>query len=121
MTPQQRAKGYGELYARFGPGVIAARLLEKWLNEEWNFDQLACAVASYVPLSRNRSRNPVGRWQVALWHVANGHDTNEIARHMGISPETVLTHIRKAQHKLGTPTANRSLLVSTAIRQGLIP
>jgi DNA-binding CsgD family transcriptional regulator len=51
--------------------------------------------------------------------VSLGMGTNEIARLLGIGEETVRSHLKKAQAKLGA--RNRAHAASEAIRQQLIP
>ena len=50
--------------------------------------------------------------------LAEGHQHEEIGRRLGIGPETVRTHARKAAERLGAKT--RTQAVATAIRHGLI-
>ena len=51
--------------------------------------------------------------------VSLGKGTREIAKLLGIGEETVRTHLKKAQTKLGV--SNRAQAASEAIRQQLIP
>ncbi len=50
--------------------------------------------------------------------LAEGLQHEEIGRRLGISSETVRTHLRKASHRLGAAT--RTQAVATALRLGLI-
>jgi DNA-binding NarL/FixJ family response regulator len=50
--------------------------------------------------------------------LAEGLQHEEIGRRLGISSETVRTHLRKASHRLGAAT--RTHAVATALRLGLI-
>ena len=50
--------------------------------------------------------------------LADGLRQEEIGRRLGIGPETVRTHVRKASGRLGAAT--RTQAVATALRQGLI-
>ena len=50
--------------------------------------------------------------------LAEGLQHEEIGRRLGISSETVRTHLRKASERLGAST--RTQAVATALRQGLI-
>lgn len=50
--------------------------------------------------------------------LAEGLQHEEIGRRLGISSETVRTHLRKASQRLGAAT--RTHAVATALRQGLI-
>lgn len=53
-----------------------------------------------------------------LTHLSRGESHEEIGRALGISIETVRTHLRKASDKLGAAT--RTQAVATALRLGLI-
>src|ERR687896_751538 len=58
-----------------------------------------------VLLERSRAGFPLTDRQIEiLWLVARGLTTKEIARHEGISPHSVSTHIRRACRTLGVPT-----------------
>jgi DNA-binding CsgD family transcriptional regulator len=50
--------------------------------------------------------------------LAEGLRQEEIGRRLGIGPETVRTHLRKACARLGAAT--RTQAVAAALRQGLI-
>jgi len=50
--------------------------------------------------------------------LAEGLQHEEIGRRLGISAETVRTHLRKASQRLGAAT--RTQAVATALRLGLI-
>jgi len=50
--------------------------------------------------------------------LAEGLQHEEIGRRLGISSETVRTHLRKASDRLGAST--RTQAVATALRLGLI-
>ena len=50
--------------------------------------------------------------------LAQGLQLEEIAARLGIGPETVRTHLRKATERLGA--ANRTHAVAIAIRRRLI-
>ena len=50
--------------------------------------------------------------------LADGRSNEEIGKELGISPETVRTHVRKAMAKLDADT--RTQAVATALRQSLI-
>jgi LuxR family quorum sensing-dependent transcriptional regulator len=51
--------------------------------------------------------------------VAAGSRSNEVARALGLGEETVRSHLKKAQAKLGG--RNRTHTVAEALRQNLIP
>jgi DNA-binding CsgD family transcriptional regulator len=66
------------------------------------------------------SRPPItARELAALRLVSLGKDTSEVAKLLGIGEETVRTHLKKVQAKLGA--ANRAQAVGEAIRQQLMP
>jgi DNA-binding NarL/FixJ family response regulator len=71
---------------------------------------LAGAVASDVRLTQREVE--------VLRLLAEGLHQDEIGRRLGIGPETVRTHLRKACSRLGAVT--RTQAVATALRQGLI-
>ena len=48
-----------------------------------------------------------------------GERTREVAKHLGLGEETVRTHIKKAQVKLGAPTPGAA--IASSIRLHLIP
>ena len=59
-----------------------------------------------------------GREREVLMLLAQGLQLDEIAHRLGIGPETVRTHVRKASDRLGA--ANRTHAVAIAIRRRLI-
>jgi two-component system, cell cycle sensor histidine kinase and response regulator CckA len=59
------------------------------------------------------------REQEVLVHLADGKTNDKVAHELGISPETVQSHVRNAMGKLGADT--RTEAVATALRQSLIP
>jgi DNA-binding NarL/FixJ family response regulator len=63
-------------------------------------------------------RNLTRRELDVLELLAEGLQHEEIGRRLGISSETVRTHLRKASHRLGAAT--RTHAVATALRLGLI-
>lgn len=65
-----------------------------------------------------RSRSLTQRELDVLELLADGLQHEEIGRRLGISSETVRTHLRKASERLGAGT--RTQAVATALRQGLI-
>jgi PAS domain S-box-containing protein len=58
------------------------------------------------------------REQEVLGHLADGKTNDKVAQELGISPETVQSHVRNAMGKLGADT--RTEAVATALRQSLI-
>lgn len=65
-----------------------------------------------------RSRTLTRRELDVLELLAEGFQHEEIGRRLGISSETVRTHLRKASDRLGAAT--RTQAVATALRLGLI-
>jgi DNA-binding NarL/FixJ family response regulator len=65
-----------------------------------------------------RSGNLTPRELDVLGLLAEGLQHEEIGRRLGISSETVRTHLRKASDRLGATT--RTQAVATALRMGLI-
>jgi DNA-binding NarL/FixJ family response regulator len=65
-----------------------------------------------------RSQRLTQREVDVLGLLAEGLQHQEIGRRLGISPETVRTHLRKASDRLGA--ASRTQAVATALRLGLI-
>jgi DNA-binding CsgD family transcriptional regulator len=66
------------------------------------------------------SSSPITPRELAVLRLVSlGKRTNEIAKLLGIGEETVRTHLKKVQIKLGAH--NRTHAVAEAIRQQLIP
>jgi two-component system response regulator DesR len=65
---------------------------------------------SVTPLTR--------REQEILGHLASGKTNDKVAQELGISPETVQSHVRNAMGKLDADT--RTEAVATALRRSLI-
>jgi LuxR family quorum sensing-dependent transcriptional regulator len=66
------------------------------------------------------SQPPITARELAVLRLASlGKDTKEIAKLLGIGDETVRTHLKKVQTKLGV--RNRAHAVAEAIRQQLMP
>ncbi|HYZ28977.1 MAG TPA: LuxR C-terminal-related transcriptional regulator [Thermoleophilaceae bacterium] len=87
-------------------------------------------VAAYLPESAQDPRAPrpararragqlTVREQESLRLVAMGLTTAAAASRLGISPETVRTHVRNAMNKLGART--RAQAIAVAMRDGEIP
>lgn len=74
------------------------------------------------PTDRGSGRRHSGkltrREQESLRLVARGMTTTVAAEHLGISPETVRTHVRNAMNKLGART--RAQAIAVALRDGEI-
>ncbi len=66
------------------------------------------------------NRPPITPRELAVLRLVSlGKDTGEVAKLLGIGEETVRTHLKKAQAKLGV--SNRAHAVAEAIRQQLMP
>ncbi len=75
-------------------------------------------VDAAVALARNGKAALTQRERDVLGLLAEGLRHEEIGLRLGISSETVRTHLRKACDRLGAAT--RTQAVATALRQGLI-
>lgn len=71
------------------------------------------------PTRTRRTGQLTRREQEALRLVARGMTTTVAAEQLGISPETVRTHVRNAMNKLGART--RAQAIAVAMRDGEIP
>jgi DNA-binding NarL/FixJ family response regulator len=103
-------------------GAAAIVLKEAPLADLLRAVQGAVAGRSYVDAAL-ASNNGVGvgltqRELDVLALLAEGLQHEDIGRQLGISAETVRTHLRKACHRLGAAT--RTQAVATALRLGLI-
>ena len=84
---------------------------------------LAAFLSAAPQLTRRTRRRRAGtltqREQESLRLVAMGLTTSAAAERLGISPETVRTHVRNAMNKLGART--RAQAIAVAMRDGEIP
>lgn len=71
------------------------------------------------PARSRRAGQLTRREQESLRLVAMGMTTTSAAERLGISPETVRTHVRNAMNKLGART--RAQAIAVAMRDGEIP
>jgi len=71
------------------------------------------------PARARRAGQLTRREQESLRLVAMGMTTTAAAEQLGISPETVRTHVRNAMNKLGART--RAQAIAVAMRDGEIP
>lgn len=71
------------------------------------------------PIRARRAGQLTRREQESLRLVALGMTTSAAAEQLGISPETVRTHVRNAMNKLGART--RAQAIAVAMRDGEIP
>ncbi|HVU76947.1 MAG TPA: response regulator transcription factor [Gaiellaceae bacterium] len=103
-------------------GASALVLKEAPLADLVRALEAALAGGSYLDpaVKRNDSRNGklTQRELDVLGLLAEGMQHEEIGRRLGISSETVRTHLRKACDRLGAAT--RTQAVATALRHGLI-
>jgi DNA-binding CsgD family transcriptional regulator len=74
---------------------------------------------SMRPARARRAGQLTRREQESLRLVAMGMTTHAAAEQLGISPETVRTHVRNAMNKLGART--RAQAIAVAMRDGEIP
>ena len=103
-------------------GAVALVLKEAPLADLVRALESALAGGSYLDpaLAKNPSRGGAltQRELDVLELLAEGLQHEEIGRRLGISSETVRTHLRKASDRLGAST--RTQAVATALRLGLI-
>jgi DNA-binding NarL/FixJ family response regulator len=103
-------------------GAVALVLKEAPLADLVRALEAALAGGSYLDPALTRSGLPgktlTPREIDVLGLLAEGLQHEEIGRRLGISSETVRTHLRKACDRLGAST--RTQAVATALRQGLI-
>ena len=98
------------------PLVDVTRALETVLGGRCYVDPALAALALARPQNGNGALTPRERDVLKL--LAEGLPHEEIGRRLGISGETVRTHVQKACDRLGAST--RTQAVATALRQGLI-
>ena len=104
----RRAIRYGA-FANVAPGIhVAACLAEPGQDTRMLRPQRA-----------RRAGQLTRREQESLRLVAMGMTTTAAAEQLGISPETVRTHVRNAMNKLGART--RAQAIAVAMRDGEIP
>jgi PAS domain S-box-containing protein len=109
-----RADGQ-RLSARYGafanvlPGIEVAALIAEPGQDNRN----------QRPARARRAGQLTRREQESLRLVAMGMTTAAAAEQLGISPETVRTHVRNAMNKLGART--RAQAIAVAMRDGEIP
>jgi DNA-binding NarL/FixJ family response regulator len=102
-------------------GAVALVLKEAPLADLVRALEAALAGASYLDpaLARTSARGKLTARELdVLGLLAEGLQHEEIGRRLGISSETVRTHLRKACDRLGAAT--RTQAVATALREGLI-
>ena len=103
-------------------GAAALVLKEAPLADLVRALESTLAGGSYLDPALTNSRGVTGKLTPreldVLGLLAEGLQHEEIGRRLGISSETVRTHLRKASERLGAST--RTQAVATALRQGLI-
>jgi DNA-binding NarL/FixJ family response regulator len=103
-------------------GAVALVLKEAPLADLVRALEAALAGGSYLDPALQRAGSPKGKLTPreldVLRLLAEGLQHEEIGRRLGISSETVRTHLRKASDRLGAST--RTQAVATALRLGLI-
>ena len=103
-------------------GAVALVLKEAPLADLVRALEAALAGGSYLDPAVARTSKRGGRLTerelAVLGLLAEGLQHEEIGRRLGISSETVRTHLRKACDRLGAAT--RTQAVATALRMGLI-
>jgi DNA-binding NarL/FixJ family response regulator len=103
-------------------GAVALVLKEAPLADVVRALESALAGGSYLDPALHRDGAPSGKLTPreldVLRLLAEGFQHEEIGRRLGISSETVRTHLRKASDRLGATT--RTQAVATALRLGLI-
>jgi DNA-binding NarL/FixJ family response regulator len=103
-------------------GAVALVLKEAPLTDLVRALEAALAGNSYLDAALTKDPKPGGKLTQreldVLSLLAEGLQHEEIGRRLGISSETVRTHLRKASDRLGAAT--RTQAVATALRLGLI-
>jgi DNA-binding NarL/FixJ family response regulator len=103
-------------------GAVAIVLKEAPLADLVRALEVALAGKSYIDPALTKAVKPGGKLTQreidVLCLLAEGLQHEEIGRRLGISAETVRTHLRKASDRLGAAT--RTQAVATALRLGLI-
>jgi DNA-binding NarL/FixJ family response regulator len=95
---------------------------DDFIIKPFELDELVARVSRFVERRANQRNNrPVAditpRELEVLTLLAEGHDQNEIAHELGISPKTVATHIQHLLAKFGAHS--RAQLVAHAYKHGL--
>ena len=98
------------------PLVDVIRALETTVAGRTYVDPALAAQALMRP--KNGGVRLTDRERDVLTHLAEGLSHDEIGKRLGISGETVRTHVQKACERLGAAT--RTQAVATALRLGLI-
>ena len=116
LVAEALGAGAGALILKEAPLADVARALNELLRGRRYIDAaLAVAAAGH---SSEPSPELTDRERDVLTLLADGLQHGDIAARLGISAETVRTHLRKATNRLGTTT--RTAAVARALRLGLI-
>jgi DNA-binding NarL/FixJ family response regulator len=103
-------------------GAVALVLKEAPLADLVRALEAALSGNTYLDPALTKDAKPGGKLTQreldVLGLLAEGLQHDEIGRRLGISSETVRTHLRKASDRLGAST--RTQAVATALRLGLI-
>ncbi|MBW2624902.1 MAG: helix-turn-helix transcriptional regulator [Deltaproteobacteria bacterium] len=93
--------------SRQSPEAFATELLARGLEQEVLRAQVRSVLEALTP-----------REQEVTWYTVRGHTNRQIAEVLGISPETVKTHVRHVLEKLGVRSKAdlRLLLLNLGIR-----
>lgn len=93
--------------SRQSPEAYATELLTRGLEQEVVRTQVRSVLEALTP-----------REQEVTWYTARGYTNRQIAEVLGISPETVKTHVHHVLEKLGvrSKTDLRLLLLNLGIR-----
>lgn len=128
VSPETRIAVYtadaDEVIARdvLDAGAVALILKEAPLTDLVRALEAALSGNSYLDPALTKAPKPGGKLTQreldVLGLLAEGLQHEEIGRRLGISSETVRTHLRKASDRLGAAT--RTQAVATALRLGLI-
>lgn len=128
VSPETRIAVYtadadeGIAYGVLNAGAVAIVLKEAPLADLVRALEAALAGNSYIDPALAKPTKPGGKLTQreidVLCLLAEGLQHEEIGRRLGISSETVRTHLRKASDRLGAAT--RTQAVATALRLGLI-
>jgi DNA-binding NarL/FixJ family response regulator len=117
VAQEALARGADGILLKEAPLADVARALET-LKEGRSYVDPALA-AGLVGVVRDAAQPALTeRERAVLGLLANGRSHEEIGAELGISIETVRTHLRKASDRLGAAT--RTQAVATALRLGLI-
>jgi DNA-binding NarL/FixJ family response regulator len=116
VTEDVLRAGAAGVVLKEAPLVDVTRALETTVGGQTYVDPALAAQALMRP--RNGGIRLTDRERDVLTHLAEGLSHDEIGKRLGISGETVRTHVQKACDRLDAAT--RTQAVATALRLGLI-